>query len=196
MTTSRRAPAPADTSAGGVSPDAAAAIRRMLWGVRLSQSISVAASLGVPDLLAAGPKPVEELADATGAETTTLYRLLRTLAAADVLHEGDGRTFSLTELGTALRTDLPGSVHAQAIVFGRPYMLAAWGNLEHSIRTGQNAFLAQYGEDIWSWRARQPGEESAFNRAMSASNNGRSIPSRSGRTLSCSPSAFATRART
>jgi hypothetical protein len=137
-------------------------------GVRLSQSISVAASMGVAEVLAGGAQPVENIADAVGADTTTLYRLLRTLAAADLLHEGDGRTFSLTELGTALRKDVRGSVHAQAIVAGRPYLLSAWGNLEHSIRTGQNAFTAEFGEDIWSWRAREPGEESAFNRAMAS----------------------------
>jgi hypothetical protein len=161
-------PEPGSPTAGAVSPEAAAAIRRMLMGVRLSQSISVAASLGVAEALAGGARSVEDVADAIGADTTTLYRLLRTLAAAGVLREADARTFSLTELGTALRKDVVGSIHAQAVMFGRPYMLGAWGNLEHSIRTGENAFTAQFGEDIWTWRARQPGEESTFNRAMAS----------------------------
>jgi hypothetical protein len=140
----------------------------MLTGVRLSQSISVAASLGVADVLSEGPKVVEDIADAISADPPTLYRLLRTLAAAGLLQEADGRSFSLTELGATLRRDVPGSVRDQAIMLGRPYMLEAWGNLEHSIRTGENAFTALHGEDIWSWRAREPGEESAFNRSMAS----------------------------
>jgi hypothetical protein len=165
MTTARRAPGRA---AAPVSPEAAAAVRRMLMGVRLSQSISVAASLGVADLLADGARSAEDLADAIDADPATLYRLLRTLAAADLLDEGDGRTFSLTELGASLETGVPGSVRDQAILFGRPYVLEAWGNLEHSIRTGENAFTAAHGEDVWTWRAREPAEESAFNRAMAS----------------------------
>lgn len=150
------------------SPEAAAAVRRMLVGVRLSQSIAVAASLGVADVLAGGPRSIAEIASAVGADETTLYRLLRTLAAAGVLHEGEDRSFALTELGATLRKDVPGSVRDQAILFGRSYVLGAWGNLEHSIRTGENAFTALNGEDVWTWRAREPAEESAFNRAMAS----------------------------
>jgi O-methyltransferase domain/Dimerisation domain len=158
----------AGRTAGSPSPEAAASVRRMLMGVRLSQSIAVAASLGVPDLLANGARSVEEIADAVGADPASLYRLLRALAAADLLHEGDERSFSLTELGGSLRTGVPGSVRDQAILFGRPYVLQAWGNLEHAIRTGENAFAALHGEDVWAWRAREPAEESAFNRAMAS----------------------------
>ena len=148
--------------------EAGAAVRRLLMGVRVSQSISVAVSLRVPDVLATGAKPVDAIADAVGADTATLYRLLRTLAAAGILREEAGRSFALTELGETLRSDVPGSVRDQAILFGRPYVLGAWANLEHSIRTGENAFTAVHGEDIWTWRARDPSEESAFNRAMAS----------------------------
>jgi len=155
-------------SGEGASPEAGRAVRRLLSGVRLSQSVSVAASLGVADVLAAGPMRVEDIAEAVGAHATTLYRLLRALAAAEVLREEPERTFALTDLGTALRSDVPGSVREQAILFGRSYVLGAWANLEHSIRTGENAFTALHGEDVWSWRGRQPAEESAFNRAMAS----------------------------
>jgi hypothetical protein len=165
MTTSHPSAA---QSRAAASPEAAAAVRRLLSGMRLSQSVSVLASLGVPDVLADGPRGVDEIASAVGAHSPTLYRLLRTLAAAGVLAEGPDRTFSVTELGTALRSDLEGSVHAQAILFGRPYVLSAWGNLEHAVRTGENAFTALHGEDVWTWRAGQPEEQSSFNRAMAS----------------------------
>ena len=156
------------TRAVKVSPEAATEVRRILTGVRLSQSVSVAASLGIPDALADGPRSADDIAAAVGGDRTTTYRLLRTLAAGGILLESEEQTFSLTDLGIALRSDVAGSVRDQAIIFGKPYMLAAWGNLEHSIRTGENAFTALRGEDIWTYRARDPAEESDFNRAMAA----------------------------
>jgi hypothetical protein len=150
------------------SPEAAAQVRRILSGVRLSQAVSVAASLGIPDVLADGPRTADDVAAAVGGDATTTYRLLRTLAAGGVLRESEEGSFSLTELGIALRSDVVGSVRDQAILFGKPYVLAAWGNLEHSIRTGENAFTALNGEDVWTWRSRDPEEASAFNRAMAS----------------------------
>lgn len=150
------------------SPEAAAQVRRILSGVRLSQAVTVAASLGIPDALADGPRSADEVAAGFGGDPTTTYRLLRTLAAGGVLNESEDRSFSLTDLGVALRSDVIGSVRDQAILFGKPYVLAAWGNLEHSIRTGENAFTALNGEDVWAWRARNPEEASAFNRAMAS----------------------------
>lgn len=147
---------------------AAARLRQLLTGARLSQSISVAASLGIADALADGPMSVDDLATALGCDSAALYRLLRVLAAAGVLYEDEGRRFSLTELGQPLRSGVPGSVREQAILFGRPYVLAAWGNFEHSIRTGENAFAALHGEDVWQWRDREPVERSQFNRAMAS----------------------------
>ena len=128
----------------------------------------MAASLGIPDSLADGPRNADDIAAALGTDAPTTYRLLRTLAAGGILHESEERTFSLTDLGTALRSDIEGSVREQAILFGKSYVLGAWGNLEHSIRTGENAFTALNGEDVWAWRARDPEEESAFNRAMAS----------------------------
>jgi hypothetical protein len=157
-----------DPSSGRASPEAAAQVRRILSGVRLSQAVSVAASLGIPDVLADGPHSADDVAAAVGGDASTTYRLLRTLAAGGILHESEERSFSLTDLGVALRSDVAGSVRDQAILFGKPYVLAAWGNLAHSIRTGENAFTALNGEDVWTWRGRDPEEASAFNRAMAS----------------------------
>jgi hypothetical protein len=151
-----------------VAADTVARMRRMLTGVRVSQSISVAASMGIPDALALGPRSAEDLADELRADGPTLYRLLRMLAAAGILSEESDRRFALTDLGTVLRADVEGSIREQAILFGLPEMLSAWGNLEHSIRTGENAFAALYGKPVWEWRAEKPDVQSQFNRAMAA----------------------------
>jgi hypothetical protein len=134
--------------------------------------MSVAANLGVPDLLGAGPRSAADLAAAIGANEDALYRLLGTLAAGGVLHEDADRQFRLTDVGELLRAGVPGSKRAWAILNGTPYVREAWSNLEHSIRTGENAFVALHGETIWSWRAARPTERANFDRTMAGMSGG------------------------
>ena len=53
-------------------------------------------------------------------------------------------------------------------LIGRPYHWQMWGDLLHSVRTGENAAHHLFGVDIWQYRADKPQETSAFNTAMSA----------------------------
>jgi O-methyltransferase domain/Dimerisation domain len=143
-------------------------LMRLATGFRYSQAIHVAATLGIADLLADGPRPSNELAREAGADPDALYRLLRALAAVGVFEEDDERRFALTPLGEPLRSDVPGSVHGWALMIGRPYFWRSWGNLEHSIRTGENSFRALHGTDIWEWRSGRPEESAIFDGAMRA----------------------------
>ena len=93
------------------------------------QAIHAAVELGVPDLLADGERTSDDLAEASGADPSTLYRLLRALASLGVLHEAEGRRFSLTPLGQPLRSDVPGSLRGWARLVGREYVWRSWGNL-------------------------------------------------------------------
>jgi len=47
-----------------------------------------------------------------------------------------------------------------------------WTALEHSIRTGENAFRHVYGTDVWSYRAERPEESAAFDSAMQSLTGG------------------------
>ena len=69
-------------------------------------------------------------------------------------------------MGELLRSDVPGSLHGWAAYVGRPYFREAWGNLEHSVRTGENAFQHVHGTDVWAYRAERPDESAIFDRAM------------------------------
>jgi hypothetical protein len=144
----------------------AESLQRLVAGSHVSQAISVAATLGIADLLAEGPRASEELAAATNAHPPSLYRLLRALAAVGVFHEEDDRRFSLTPTGDLLRSDAPGSVRGWAAFLGRPYIRESWSALEHSVRTGENAFEHVHGTDVWSYRAERPDESEIFDRAM------------------------------
>ena len=94
---------------------AAADLRRLIVGYRLSQALHVAARLGVADLLKNGPMSVDELARAVGAHPQSLYRLMRLLASEGVFAESAPRRFSLTPRAGLLRSDVPGSLRVRAI---------------------------------------------------------------------------------
>ena len=147
-------------------------MQRLIAGSHVSQAISVAATLGISDLLADGPRASDELAAATDTHPPSLYRLLRALAAVGVFHEEDGRRFSLTPTGDLLRSDAPGSVRGWAAFLGRPYIRESWSALEHSVRTGENAFEHVHGTDVWSYRAERPDESEIFDHAMQSITGG------------------------
>jgi O-methyltransferase domain/Dimerisation domain len=134
-------------------------------GYQVSQALYVAARLGVADRLADGPRRPEELG--LEADPDALRRLLRALAAVGVLSEQDGR-YALTELGEGLRSDVAGSVAGWAAFVGRPSHWSAWAALEHSVRTGENAFRAVHGTDVWAYRREHPDEGEIFDRAMTS----------------------------
>jgi len=143
-----------------------ATLGRLIVGFQVSDAIHVAATLGIADLLAEGPRTSDELAAATNAHAGSMYRLLRALASVGVFHEEESRRFSTTPMGALLRSDVPGSLRGWAMFVGRPYFREAWGHLEHSIRTGDNAFRHVHGTDVWTYRADHPDESAIFDLAM------------------------------
>jgi len=118
--------------------DPAARLRPYLRAPREQQLLYVAASLGLADLLTAGPRSSAELARATGTHPPSLHRALRAMVAMGLLAEqADGR-FGLTPSGACLRSDVPDSLRGAAILTGE--CLPAWGALLHAVRTGEPAF--------------------------------------------------------
>jgi hypothetical protein len=63
-------------------------------GYIASISLNVAIELEIADRLAAGPRPVGELATEARADEDALYRVLRLLASLGIFSEGPARTFS------------------------------------------------------------------------------------------------------
>ena len=80
-----------------------AGLLRLIYGYQVSQAIHVAAVLGIADELADGPRAVGDLASATVTHSGALHRLLRALAAVEVLREEPDGRYALTALGEALR---------------------------------------------------------------------------------------------
>ncbi|MHB9025479.1 MAG: methyltransferase [Armatimonadota bacterium] len=137
-------------------------LRALLNGYQQTALLYVAAKLGLADLLAAGPKSSDALAETLGAHPRSLHRLLRGLVVLGVCaEEGNGR-FRLTALGRGLQADAPGSQRGTAILNGEEYA-GAWGGLLHSVMTGETAFPQVFGMSQWAHREAHPELNEYFN---------------------------------
>ena len=74
-----------------------------------SRVLCAAARLGVADALKEGERSVQEIAGPCAAETASLHRLLRTLAAMGVVAQSRPDCFVLTESGEQLIKDVANS---------------------------------------------------------------------------------------
>ncbi len=147
---------------------AAADLRRMIVGYRLSQALHVAAKLGIADLLAEGPRRAEDLAGVTGSHPSSLYRVLRLLASEGVFEELEDGRFTLTPLAEPLRSDAPNSLRARAIFDGESWNWHPWGNLLHSTKTGGSAFDHTYGVAVFDYLKETPEAATSFDSLMAA----------------------------
>jgi len=135
----------------------------LLWGFFPAQVIQTLARLGVPDLL---PMTLDELTTRTATGADGLARLLRAargLGLVDV--EQDGQ-WTLTADGTLLRSRTPGSVGNLAQLFCGGAVWRAWGELEHSVRTGEPALEKITGKAAFAAMADDPVMLAIFTEAM------------------------------
>jgi hypothetical protein len=140
----------------------------MVTGYYVPQMLYVAASLGIADLLAAGPQSSAELAAHTHSHAPSLERLLRALASVGVFTEASDGRWALTPLADGLRTDAPGSQRAWVELFGGIYQ-RAWLDLRYSIQTGQAAFPHVFGAPYYDYLANHPDAASLMDSAMDQS---------------------------
>jgi hypothetical protein len=140
----------------------------LINGFQVSQAISVAATLGIADLLRDGARDYLALAAAAQVHPQSLYRLLRALAAVGIFNEDNDRQFSLTSLGEHLRSDATSSAGPWARLLGRPMYSRAWSGLLESIQTGEIAFNSVHGMSVWEFRSERPDESAVFDQAMAA----------------------------
>ncbi|WP_229487094.1 acetylserotonin O-methyltransferase [Nostoc favosum] len=141
---------------------------QMLTGTWVTQSIHVAAKLGISDLLKDGAKSSDELAKLTDVDAKSLYRLLRALSSVGIFAESENRQFQLTPLAEYLQTDVPGSMRAFAIYLGESWRLPVWGDILNSVKTGKSAFENVYGMGIVPYLEQHPETAQILNEAMTS----------------------------
>jgi ubiquinone/menaquinone biosynthesis C-methylase UbiE len=150
----------------------AAQLDRMITGYWLSQAIYAAAHFNIADLLAAGidagstlPRSIDELAQQSSTHPEALYRLLRALASVGIFAEGPPRSFSLTPLAEPLRSDVPESKRALALMSGDE-QFQAWSEIIYSIQTGRKAFDKVFGQPIFDYLGEHLDKAQIFDAAM------------------------------
>jgi SAM-dependent methyltransferase len=141
-------------------------LRRLIAGWWVSKAVYVAAKLGIADLLAEGPRPVDELARATETHERSLYRVLRALASLGVFAETE-TGFELTPMSDHLRSDSPRSVRGLAVLHGEPWHWRAWEDALRSVRTGAPAFDTAHGQDFFGYLREHADAAAVFDEAMS-----------------------------
>jgi predicted transcriptional regulator len=101
-----------------------------------SACLYAATQLKIADLLAAGPKPVAELARAAQADEDALYRILRALASVGIFTEAAPRAYANTPASELLRADVQGSQRNMALWITSPFHFRSYAELVHSAKTG------------------------------------------------------------
>ncbi len=148
-----------------MSGSAADRLARLADGYLVTQLLHVAVALGVPDALAAGPRTAPDLARELGAVPDALHRVLRGLAAEEVLDElPDGR-FGLTPVGELLRPGVPGSLPGAVSARGGLYYRPAAGLLA-AVRDGGTPFEVVEGRPFFDALAADPARLAAFRASM------------------------------
>ena len=140
---------------------------QIISGFWISRAVYVIGKLGIPDLLQSGPKTAEELAASTKTHAPSLFRILRALVSVGVLNSAEGGRIAQTPLSETLVTDAPGSLRWFAVSELGQEHYPAWGNLMHSVKTGEIAFDNFFGADIWKYFQQNPEDAAVFNNSMS-----------------------------
>ena len=153
-------------------PPPAAQVGQLILGKIGTHALGTFAELGIADLLADHSKSADELAGATATHAASLDRLLRTLVGLEVLRESSPGVYGLTSTGALLRSDVPGSLRGLAVMFGSDFHARAWGNLTHSVRTGEPAFDHVFGMPLFQYLERHPALAATFDDAMTSSSAG------------------------
>ena len=91
---------------------------------------------------------------------------MRALASVGIFAEDDQGCFRLTPVGVTLQSDVPGSLRAWAILVLGDEDYQAWGDLMHTVQTGETAFEHVFGTGIFQYEAQHPAHAKIFDEAM------------------------------
>lgn len=153
------------SDAGAVADDRRRLIQ-LVFGLMAGEVVGTAARFGLADLFGDAERTDAELAVVTGTHAGALARLLRALAALELLVETQPGRFRLTGAGCLLRTDRADSLHDFVRMFSEPAVLAAWRELDDAVRTGRTAFDEIFGTDFFTYLAASPELSERFDAAM------------------------------
>ena len=145
---------------------AAGKLLPMIWGIHISRCVYAVAELGIPDLLADGPRSSGELAAATHTHEPSLYRVLRALAGLGVFEEQEPRTFTLTVVGERLRTGASVGMRSWATFMEAMGGVRPFAHILETVRTGKPGREIEFGTDLFDSLAHNEDAAATFDAAM------------------------------
>ncbi|MCX5041493.1 MULTISPECIES: methyltransferase [Streptomyces] len=113
------------------------ALLHLVQGAVITQAISVAARLGIADVLADGPLSAPDIAARVGSDARATHRVLRALTGHGVFAvRPDGR-YEQTPLSDKLREDATDSMRGFALLMNHPTLWEEWGHLYDTVESGE-----------------------------------------------------------
>jgi hypothetical protein len=146
------------------TPPPSLVMTQMLAGFQVSQALYVVAKLDIATKLDEGPRSVAELAQQCGAHERSLGRLVRVLAMIGVFRTEGDLVFS-TPLGGLLSRNSPASMADVALLWMETHY-APFGELLHTVTTGEPAATLYFGKPLFAWLSDDPARSDLFTRAM------------------------------
>jgi len=145
-------------------------MREILSQMVLSRSLSIAAELGIADLVANQPKSTLQLSQELKVNENALYRLVRVLAAQGIFELDKNKMVSNSEISDFLMEDMEGSQRNFARMMGSPWMWKIFNDLEYSIATGDSASKKAIGyENFFEYfKQESPKDGKIFSQSMSS----------------------------
>ncbi len=139
---------------------------QMSSGYMIATALYPVTKLGIADMLSDGPQPISKIAQDTGGNEDALYRVLRALANMGIFAEVSPRTFGLTPVSNLLRADVAGSQRDMVLWMTNEFHMKVWGQMMHSVLTGQPAVEKVYGKECFQVFSDLPEVDVEFNNAM------------------------------
>ena len=149
-------------------PGAFAQLLMLARGYAPAACLHEAAKLKIADLLATGPRPIAELAEARGVNEDALYRILRALSSVNVFRETAPRVFANTPLSEGIRSDIANSARDAVLFMADALHMSVYGELGHTVETGEPAFKKVSGMEPSEFYRQKTEENKAFNAAMTS----------------------------
>ena len=162
---------PQPGSPGNAQVEAQQRLTMLIFGFQPAQLVHVMTRLGLADLLAGGPMSIDALGLATQTRPDLLARVMRGLQGLGLVTVDPDARVAVTEMGALLSADAPGSMRHIAL-HGGTENYHAWGRLEHTLRTGQPAFEAAFGEPFFTYLRGHPEAGDTFNQMMTQFSRG------------------------
>ena len=148
------------------APSADQILIQLLTGAWATQAVATAARLGIPEVLAEGPKTADEVAAQARTHAGATRRLLRALASLGVLERRSDGRFANTAVGDRLRAGVPRNLKDMFIAETDRVHWHSWEKAADAVRTGQPQPKPVFGLAAFEYYTKHQDEGEQFGKAM------------------------------